>query len=556
MAWGTLTIGSLVLKETDILEDVTNANTGVRSVRIQGAETNPGRVPDEQFIEAVQQDIMGLLDRIMPVTFERKDSYDGYYRFTDTNTTYEKWAEGPGQVRWSLSMDYLGPDNAVDLESRVSNVVRLNDFGFAGERWHAPPIGHYGYYVGAVSPAVVTRQTETGPITVYRAIPAGINPRYGATVAAYQAGRVRMLAGGLERVGERFPCPVSDWEMNNGLVRVRPNPDNDWFTTLLLAFWDGAAWQEKKWDVRIAGDSLRPGVDFRSVVVTRNDNECVVVRIVYAQPSNGARGLLDLTLRRGSRFVEGYVQRATSGQISVQLDSLEEWTDNVNHVIAKGADVNGLRYVAGRSRNFDPATNGGVSDSNTAAMDFFVGVEVPGTEVGLDPGTFETGVGTWAATGGTFTQVNDQVKQGSFSGKLVVAGAPALAYVRNYAQPAPVVAGQKYRVSFWARSLDGADVSAAVDWQDSGGTYISTDAGTTTLLPNVWTFLEYETPAAPAGSLTAAYGPTLNGNPPTGETLWVDQVKLRRATDTGDKAATLVQQYMGTMAEKVGVVRR
>lgn len=562
MAWGTLTIGSLVLKETDILDDVTNANTGERTVRVSGAETNPGNGTGN--IEAKQQDIMSLMDRIMPVTFERKPSYNGYYRATDTNTTLEQWGEGPGQVRWSLTLEFLGADNALDLESRVANVVRSNDFGLTGERWQAPPTGHYGYYVGAVSPATVVRQGETGPITVYRALPAGVNPRYGCPVGGYQGGRVRFYSGGgLERVGERFPVAVADWEMNNGLVRVRPHTDSGWFTTLKVAFWDGAAWQEKFWDVRIAGDSLRPTVDFKSVVVTRNDNECVIVRIVWAQPSDGKRGLLDLTLRRGSRFVEGYVQRTVSGQISVQLDSLEAWTDNVNHVIAAGEDANGLRYVAGRSKNFDPATNGGVSDSSTTTMDFFIGVEVPKPDLGGVNPRFETGTAApWVGTNGTVTVVSGGAKYGTYFGRVTATAAAAdLKIVENNPGVAGV-AGKQYTLSGWLRSpvaVTAGQAFITIHWYSgaSPGTYMSsTGIAAPALAANVWTPVS-GTATAPAGTtFIGRQASLLAAVVSAGTVLDVDSLLLREATDSGDTAATLVQQYMGAMAEKVGVVRR
>lgn len=554
MTWGTMQVGALLLKETDILEDVTNANTGERTVRWEGAETAPSAATQAD-IAARQADIMGLIDRILPVQFERKTEYNGFYLFTDTNTTLEKWQQGPAQVRWGLAAQYLGPDNVVDLESRLANVVRLNDFGLTGERWHAPAAGHSGYYVGAVSPAQVVRQAETGPITVYRAIPAGVNPRWGATVAGYQQGRVRFLSSGVERVSPRIPCGVTTWELNNGLVRIRPNASAGLATTLLIAIWDGFVWRERAWDVRISGFPLVPPTDFVSLTVTRLDPEVASVRIVARQPDNGQRVLLDLLLRRGSRILEGYVQRTVSGQISVQLDVAETWVDNVNYASAEGEGSDSLRWAAGSSKFFSLATNGGVSLSTSASLDFWLGAEVASGDL-ASPASFESGVGNWTATGGSFTQASDQVKLGSFSGKLVVAGSPALAYVRNYVNVAPVVPGTRYRVSFWARSLDGADVSAAIDWQNGSGTYVSTDAATTTLLGGVWRFMDYETPPAPAGAAQAVYGPTLNGNPPNGETLWVDHIRFRTLTEPGDKAADLVQQYIGAMAEKVGVTRR
>lgn len=380
MAWGALQVGALVLKETDILEDVTNANTGVRTVRLEGSETNPGTVGVQASIEAKQADIMSLIDRVLPVQFERKVSYNGFYRFTDTNTALEKWQQGPGQVRWSLAMEYLGADNAVDLESRLANVVRLNDFALSGERWHAPPAGHYGYYVGAVSPGTVVRQGEGAAITVYRSIPAGVNPRWAVPLASYLSGRVRFLSNGVERIGERLPLPAAGWELSNSLVRIRPAVAAG--TTLLFAFYDGTTWREKAWDVRVGGSTLLPATHFQSVVVMRLDPEMASLRIVAAHPSTGARVLVDLALRRGSRFVEGYVQQVSANDISVQLDTLEASTLNTGYAIANAADAAGLKSVSGSARTFTLATNGGVSKTATTTLDFWVGAELTGAVAG------------------------------------------------------------------------------------------------------------------------------------------------------------------------------
>lgn len=550
MTLGVLKVGALTLNENYTIADATNAQSGVRTVNISGIEHYPGRTLEQ--VRALADDLTSMYGKTVPVVFQHKTDRSGYYTIDDVNTTAVHWDGEATGFNWSLGLTRLGPDNAVDIESRMTYAVRNNVAG--GERWHAPPIGHHTYYVGAVTPATTIRTGADGPIKVYRSIPA-VNPRYGCPVASFAAGRVRFLSGGIERTGERIGVPSNGWELNNGLVRVKPSPGTSSFTTLLVAFYDGFVWREKAWDVRIAGDSLRPDVDFLGVTILRNDPEMVSLRILGKSPSTGNRVLIDLVLRRGSRFVEGYIQRTTSGEIVVCLDVAEVWTDFGLYATAAGEDTDGVRSAVGSSKPYSMAPNGGLLLSSATTMDFWIGAEIAGVDL-VSPATFESGVGNWAATGGTFTQASDQFKQGSFSGKLVVTGTPALAYVRNYTNVALVVPGTRYRVSFWARSLDGADVSAAVDWQNGSATYISTDASTTTILGGVWKFLEYETPPAPAGAAQAVYGPTLNSNPPTGETLWVDQIRLRTLTDPGDKAAVLQNQYIMAASEATMAVKR
>lgn len=374
--WGTLTVGGLQLRELDILTDATNANTGERAVRLEGVETTPSY--SLATVEARQEDIMGLLGRTVPMVFQRKTSYNGFYVVTDTNATLEKWVEGPAQTRWSIAAVYVGPDNQVDIESRLANVVRANDFALTGERWHAPSIGHYSYQVGSSVPSLVSRTSADGAITVYRSIPAATNPRWGAAPANYALGRVRVLQAGLERSGLGVTLTPTGWEVNNALVRVKPAVSGT--STLGVSAWTGGAWQVKDWDIRVAGTTMLPA-HIQAVSLLRNDFEMVVLRLVVQMPADSSRKLLDISLRRGSRFMEGYLQVASSSTLVATPDSLEASTDNhtAGWMRATSNDAAGNRFVAGSARSFTAETNGGITKSAITALDFFIGVEAGGT---------------------------------------------------------------------------------------------------------------------------------------------------------------------------------
>lgn len=555
MAWGTITIGALVLKEVDILTDATNANTGERAVKLEGRETVPGTTIAD--LEAKQEDIMGLIDRVFPVTFSRKAAYNGFYAVTDTNTEMEKWVEGPAQVRWSLSLTYLGPDNIVDMESRFANVVRANDFVLAGERWHAPAINHYSYQAGTATPATVVRTGADGPITVYRSVPAATSARWGITPANALLGRARILQGGIERVGVGITLTPGGWEVNNGLVRVRPESGGVQ-TTLRVAVWNGAAWSnDKSWDVRFGGAVVN-AAQMRSAVVLRNDPEMCVVRVVCQAATSSARRTIDVGLRRGARFLEGYAQQASASAIVVTPDVTEAFVDTSaqGYLTATADDGDGVKYVVGSSKTFATDSAGGISKNAVTALDFFIGAVPGGTSLGVTDGDFETSVAGWNTSGGTFTRVNDQFKVGAWSAKLVTVGTPTQTFTRP--APVTVVPGVKYRASFWARSLAGRTIGCAIDWQISS-VYQSTDANNAVVLPaGVWTWAECEAvcPAVPLGINEAVYGPTMSGSPTAGDTLWIDRVRFRVAVDPGDAASVLRDQYIGAMAEKVKVTRR
>lgn len=377
MSRGTLTVGRLTLKEDYTLTDAVNASSGDRSIALTGVETNPPRAWYD--LQAVSEDLGAMLRMVVPVTFSQKAERNGYYEIQDVNVQALTWVGDASAVTWTLSLNFMGPDNAVDIESRLANVVRANDFTLPGERWHAPSIGHYSYQVGTATPTIVTRTGEAGAIVVYRAIPAAISPRWGSPVASYLNGAVRVLNNSVVRAGAGISVSATGWELNNGLVRLRPETGVV-VTTLHVAAYTGGAWQDKSWDIRINGVTVVPS-HIKSATVIRNDPEMCTVRLLLQLPANSARHLVDLSLRRGSRFIEGYVQTVSSTTIAVTPDTLEAATNNTatGYTVATANDAAGNRFVVGSARTVTTETNGGIQKATTTSLDFFVGAEAGGT---------------------------------------------------------------------------------------------------------------------------------------------------------------------------------
>lgn len=554
MQTGVLTIGPLTLNETNVLQDTTSSS-GERVIQIGGRESSC----DVAAISILKDNIMAVMGRLMPVQFQYKNSYNGYYVATDVSVDYEKWYQGSTLIGWSMSLVPIGPDNAVDIETRLANVVRSNNFSLAGERWHAPAIGHYGYYVGSAAPSSVTRQSEAGAITVYRAIPAGINPVWGVPVGSFITGRVRFLDNGTERIGVRNLVPTTGWELNNSLVRVRPATAGT--TTLNIAFYDGTTWVGRDWDLRIAGDSLIPSSHWKSIEVTRADPEAVNVRIISTQPNNTTlRVIIDLLLRRGSRFVEGYIQRTASGLIEITPDVNAEMVMQTGYTVAP-ADDTAIRVAIGSSKTFIQDANGGIEITSTTAMDFWIGAEVAKSSIGGANGGFEVGnTSGWTVyTGATLTieSAPANVKHGTYSGKLVAAGGTAQARVEYSTWP--ITQGKQYTLSGWLMSpggRGGGDTGLTLHWYN-GGTYMSSFSVLgPPLSAGVWYPISGTSPVPPVGATHASHQFALNNTPLAGSTLYGDSLQIREATDSGDVAATLAQQYIGAMAEKTGAARR
>lgn len=370
--WGTLRVGRTFASETYSLSHQVNATTGEQSVSITGTETAP-RLTEAQLI-AIEEDFIAAKDQSLPVYFSSKTEHTGYYLVKDAGVVVTRYPEA-SQIVWNLSLQRIGTENAVDQESRVSPLVRTNNFALTGERWLAPSIGHYAFYTGSTSPSgTVSRTSSDGAITVYRGVPAGINPQWGCSPENYVLGRSRVLIGGVERSGVRFRIPPAsnDWMMHNGLLSVEYNAS----ATLRISTWDTGAWVPKDWNVSVGGGAITA---WESMVVLRNDMEMTVLRFIDSR--SPGRTIMDLTLRRGSRFVEVYVQTSSAATIDAHLVVNETTTNNdsTGYVVATSNDASGNKMVAGSARTFTGSTTGGVSLAATRTFGFFLGIVQDGS---------------------------------------------------------------------------------------------------------------------------------------------------------------------------------
>jgi hypothetical protein len=198
-----------------------------------------------------------------------------------------------------------------------------------------------------------------------------VSPRWGCEVGDYLDGRARILSVGYERVGVGQAVDADDWELSNTLVRVRPLLSGG---TLEIASYTDSGWRPKAWWVDVGGTQI---ARFEAATILRNDPEACVLRLTEHRATVG-RAVLDLTLRRGSRIVEGYLQRGDSGTLAVYLAGAEAMTDSTSYMVATANDSAGNRATIGSARNFDAHANGGISKTAVTAMDFYAGVVAGG----------------------------------------------------------------------------------------------------------------------------------------------------------------------------------
>ncbi len=377
MGWGVARVGRLQLSELYTCQENHNAGTGEKTLSIVGQHYTGWKGATSDAVQKMQEDVVGLADRIVPVTFEHKTDQNGYYQIHDVNVTALNWvSEAVVSFDWSFIMRKFGPDNNVDLESRVGTIVRTNGYAATGERWQAPPIGHYAYFVGSAGVSgTVSRASADGAVVVYRGLPSGINPRWGCPVGSYLGGRARFLTDGVERVGTNLRATTTGWEINNGLVQITPLTANG---MLRISSWGGTAWETKDWHIALGGATTSLG-NPDQLTVLRNDFEMVTIRLLKA--ASPGRTLVDITLRRGSRFAEIYIQTHSSATLGAYLETTETATDNTasGYVVATNNDAAGNKFVVGSSVVTTYTTNRGLSKAAVTALDVFIGSVVDGT---------------------------------------------------------------------------------------------------------------------------------------------------------------------------------
>jgi hypothetical protein len=542
--YGDLTLGRLLLRETFKAGE---SSSDTRGMEIEGEESMP---PLTRAQVVARHDNLLALEQgsILPATWTDKPERNGYYRLTSTSADYTEYRNEVITSQWKASLDRLGSDSEVDLQSRLTGVVRANDFALTGERWHAPPIGHYGYFTGTTNPSVMTRTGADGAITVYRGVPANVAPRWGCPPTSYLNGRARLTSSGTELCGVDQSLPPTDWSLSNGLVNVTASTSA---SLDVQAYTDGA-WHSKLWNVSVAG-SASSITSWDGATLLRNDPEQVVLRLTKGL--NPGRATLDLTLRRGSRIIEAFLQTSTSSTLSAYLAAAETNTSFAasGYVTATNDDSDGNRFAVGSARSFTAHASGGITKSSTTALDFWIGTVASQATLNSNP-TFETDASGWTTVNASITRSNAQAKSGSWSGLLTAAAgsSPRVNSLPN----SPVIAGQSYRASGWlyAPALIPTGVAVNINWYDGSNTYLSTSTNSTTPSSGAWFFMDANFTAPASGYANVSMWMT--GTPGAGTLLYGDELRLRPATPSGDGAADLRNQYIAAMPETTYAVRR
>lgn len=363
----TVQIGRLTLHEDFPGQVTTDSAGGVALSGIEYADTLTAAD-----IQRLAEDTRGLTGSLVPVVFSNRPEAAFYGRVASADVVGTRYGTQADVVTWKVALLRGGTDGEVDIEAGLSGPqTRATDHALTGERWHAPPAAAYSYQAGDSLLSTVSRTSADGAVTVRRGVPVGVSPRFGCTPANYQGARARLTSGGLERTGIRLTPDPMTWQLSNALIRVGPSAGTG---RLVVEHYDGA-WRTKTWELTHTAGTAFP-VPTR-VTVLRNDFHEAAVRVLYELPIG--RALVDLTVRRGSRFVEVYVQSQTSTTLGAVLTSAAAGTSGTGYVRETSNDANGHRAVVGSARTFTFTGPTAISKAAVTAWDLFLGAEIGGS---------------------------------------------------------------------------------------------------------------------------------------------------------------------------------
>lgn len=367
----TLQLGRLVVRE-DLTAAEQADGSGDRAFAISGQESVPRL--SAAAVARQREDLLSIVGQLVPVVFTVKSYLNGFYTVDDTSGTIEDFNDDLMVYRWQVNLTRAGTESDTDIESRLGGALtRVNDFAVVGVRTHAPAIVHGGYWTDASVTTSISRTGEDGVLKLYTGLSATMSPRWATTPTGYLTGRVRFTDElGRERAGDGARLAALGWTLSNGLVRVRPLAAGG---VLEVAAYTGGAWRAKAWDITFNAASV--GTFDHCALIT---NELGLVTIRLMKYMTNGRLYVDVTLRRGHRFAEVYIQSEFGATLKIMRASTETGVNSLaGTVVAAANDADGNKYIVGSARTFTADLNGGISRAAAATLDAFIGVIAGGT---------------------------------------------------------------------------------------------------------------------------------------------------------------------------------
>lgn len=368
--------GEVKVNRTYLLESEAVKEGADGKLSLSGQESAPPTTV--AMVTWLHGQVSGLeIGKVIPVTFRDKSERNGYYAVNSASSELTDFQNEVALADWSIELDRLGSDSEVDLQSRLTGTARQNDHSLSGVKWHAPSYNHYAYHTGTTVPSDHSRPMSDGnSIRVYTGIPSNTSPKWGCAVTDYHKGAVTVqsttyVTSENDVEGINRSIGVSGWTLTNGIINVSPTATAG---RLTVGLWNSPSFRNQNWDIQVGGSNV---LSWQSISILRNDPEQVVIRLVSNRSAvDGGRDSLDLSLRRGSMFVEGYLQTSSSATLGITPNATYAATSGTGF-LRQTTTTNTIQAVCGSAKSFSPTPGtGAISKSSVTSFDFWIGATV------------------------------------------------------------------------------------------------------------------------------------------------------------------------------------
>ena len=321
--------------------------------------------------------LMSQTDQLIALTSTVDPSIDGFYILRNASIELNASLgslQSTGFFPYSLDLERV---NTVHFNSGLTGRVLPNDHSItSGEPFVCPPGSSYAFTPDL---SFYTRTGADGALTIFHPVDQTYAPVWSVDPANYYLGAVTLYVGGVVVAGDnirRNLVDTTDWSVDNSIFIVKAGTAG---FTIQLYNTAGSLESQVGFEVTEGGTAIGAWDD---ISVLRNDPEEVSVRLMQDRSSIRGRRVLDLTVRRGSRFAHGFYSTSASTTIGVRRTASDAASSFGAAGIRDSAnDGNGNRWVLGTLHTHSETLTGqsGIFRSSATAMDFFVGHEYDGS---------------------------------------------------------------------------------------------------------------------------------------------------------------------------------
>lgn len=268
---------------------------------------------------ALRQQLLGYVDSpdesFVPVTWGEDPSVDGYYRVTGASVGAVAGLADQGVVSFSVDLERVQGFAAPLIESVLMGKLRNSTLGISGSRALGIPASARSFapwrpslgYIAA-APDVI-RQGSTSDVAVFQLTGPDdrIISQYYLPPARFYDAAATLEVGSTLRVavGRQIPNLPDAWRLSNDLFQIRGIPGSTF--AMQFRMWNVSSWSPWQsltiWGGNSGGTPLAHLAAPHTITVLSNSPEAVTIRLLTTTPGAYAPVMVDLTLRRGSRFV-------------------------------------------------------------------------------------------------------------------------------------------------------------------------------------------------------------------------------------------------------------